>query len=470
MNFETSQLGRLPTELLLIILDSLCETIRPGLKQKPQLYSTRHIHSLSLVCRRLRHLSVPRLFHHLKCTNAQQLVLLKEKCMNDAWFARLIRQLDLGLDLGDTDSLDILLSLLPLLESLEWLDVDAEQVDANLLAMINAHPTLNTVAIHDLLPDDLRDLSTSTSPSLSKILLYSVVSDCTFTLQCPTLHALMSRRPRLAHLILRDGTNIKRGAGTLSLPGLENLDIHLYHQPSSPMSWLPAFVERHTSLHTIKFIGDMSGSIWRSNADIRFSLQFIDAVESEALALATALNAFTVSRTSRALSLVDWEVTAIEITIQGPAGVAALSMASSLAPSISSLEIRMPRLMSSPLIHVDDLILALSRFPSLQVLKLRDTYRHFLFKGHLPPSDSAQKTSYCMIANAALQWLMSRVAQSVLSLQLVNITDEGHDRAGHSLHPWRLKAAYRVQSNRDLESHGTPEFVMNYRYKGGVQR
>ncbi|KAJ7156905.1 hypothetical protein C8R43DRAFT_997666 [Mycena crocata] len=457
----------LPAELLLLLIDSLCFTSRIEAQKSSVIsYSTRHIHPLSLVCFRLRQLCIPRLFCSLRCTSTQQLVLFKAKCIQDAHFARLIRKLDLA----NVESLDILASLLSLLKSLEWLDLDAEQVDPNLLAIVNTYPNLTTVAVRDALPENLRDWSLSTSSSLSKILLPSVLSDNCFPLECPALHALMSRRTRLAHLILCDKRSIRRGAGTLFLPGLEKLSIHLYLEPTCPMPWLPAFVERHPSLSTITYIGDLRGSIWRSNANLQFPLQFLDALEREDLRLATFLNAFTISRTSSASPLNEWEITAVEVTIEEAAGFAALRLASALAPRTSSLVIQMPRHGSRHCIRVDDLLLALGRFPSLQALSFRDTYRHFLFKGHLPPSDAVQnktsdKTSDCMVANAALRWLISRVAQCSLRLELVDITDEGHDREGHSLYPWRLKAAYRVQSNRDLEPHGTPELVVHYRYK-----
>ncbi|KAJ7156864.1 hypothetical protein C8R43DRAFT_406886 [Mycena crocata] len=272
--------------------------------------------------------------------------------LSNVSMVRVVQCLSRKLDLANVESLDILASLLSLLKSLEWLDLDAEQVDHNLLATVNSHPNLTTLAVRDPLPDVLRDLASSTSLSLRKLLFLSVVSDCSLTLRCPTLHALMSRHLRLAHLILRDETNIKRGAGTLSLPGLEKLDIYLYYPQTSLMSWLPAFAERHTSLNTIKFIGDMRGSIWRSNADLQFPLQFIDAMEREALTLAAALSGFTISRTRTASSLNDWEVSALEMTMLKAAGVAALGIASKLVPRTSSLAIRMPRLESSQLIHV----------------------------------------------------------------------------------------------------------------------
>ncbi|KAJ7156904.1 hypothetical protein C8R43DRAFT_997665 [Mycena crocata] len=456
----TTDLLALPAEVLLMILDPLSPTRRIDKQNSVISCSSRDIRSLSLVCRRLRQLCITRLFCSLRCTDAHQLMLLSAKCTQDSYFARLIRKLDIM----DVASPDILPSLLSHLESLEWLDLDAEQLDAGLLATVNTYPNLTTVAVRDLPLDDLEDLSSSASLSLSKILVPSAVSSCSFPLQCPALQSLMSRSPRLTHLILRGEVNILCGAGTLSLPGLEKLDIKVYRRPTYPMSWLSGFVDRHPSLKTISFLGD--SSLWRRNPDILFPLQFIDAMESKGLTDASALDAFSLFRSRAALSLDDWEVTELQITIVTAAGVSALTIASSLAPHLSSLVIRMSRYGSQG-ICINHLISTLASLSCLRVLSLHGTFRHLRepVSHESPHSKPLRKTSTCIVAHAALRSVISRLVQSTLSLDIIHITDEGNDVERPYRFPWSLKATYLVSAYRKPEVDGTPELFMNERYK-----
>ncbi|KAJ7132251.1 hypothetical protein C8R44DRAFT_773541 [Mycena epipterygia] len=463
---ESSQLLRLPNELLLIILDFLREATRG--ERGNWFYSTRHVHSLSLVNQRLRQLCLPLLFSSLKLRDTQQLQLLNTKCTEDVRFATLIKKLDL-LDLFDEELPDFL-RLLGRLKSLEWLDLVGDQVDASLLATVNSHPNLTTFAVCDPHLRALKSFSTSTSASLSlsKILINSAVLTCTSTLQSPALYSLMNRNPRVAHLVLSDSMHIKAGPGNLLFPGLETLVIGVYCEPTFLMSWLPAFAERHTSLKTITFTGDRRGSSWTRNPEILFPLQFIDAVDREALTHTVALSAFSISRAGSTPSLDEWPVTELQITIVKPAGVAGLTIASFLAPQISSLDIRIAR-HGRRLIRMDDLVSPISRFPSLRRLELHNVYEHLRFDRRalraLPSSAPGRKASKCMDAHTALRWVTARAAQCSSSLDLIHITDQGHEVENGTTHLWRLKATYQVQRNlRYIEFHGRPELIMAKRY------
>ncbi|KAJ7355378.1 hypothetical protein DFH08DRAFT_498217 [Mycena albidolilacea] len=194
-------------------------------------------------------------------------------------------------------------------------------------------------------------LSSSTSLSLSKIRVQSTSSGLLFGLRYPALHSLMGRSPRVAHLVVRDELNIRLGPGDLLVSGLETLDIGVYKRPTSVMAWLPAFAERHADLRTIKFSGH--ASIWTQNPDILFPLQFIDTLERESLAGSVDLHAFSISRTISASSLDDWQVAHLQMEITKEAGVSAMKIASSIAPRVSSLIVRMPRWGKQPF-HPDD--------------------------------------------------------------------------------------------------------------------
>ncbi|KAJ7089813.1 hypothetical protein B0H15DRAFT_272837 [Mycena belliarum] len=358
---------------------------------------------------------------------------------------------------------DVLLSLLSCLQSLEWLDTCSRQVDADLLVAANRHPSLKTVALRDC----RLKLSALASMSFSKVLIHSALSNHTLALQSSELHSLVSRIPRLARLVLRGDKNIEMGPGTLLVSGLEFLDIDLSLKPTSPMSWLPDFVDRHKTLKIIKFTGDRDGSSWCHNPDILFPLRFIDALDREDLCRAVALTAFSISCNGRA-SVETWPVTELQMMIAKPAGLAALSIAASLAPQLSSLILRMPPYDIQP-VRIDDLLSALACFPSLRRLDLRYVYPNLRWEGPtpwaLPPSNMGQLVSECMVAHAALHWMTSRIAERTSTLELVHLFDEGFDGKGCLVHQWTFDATYQVRrSFGAVEIHGTPKMDMASRF------
>ncbi|KAJ7173666.1 hypothetical protein C8R46DRAFT_1083584 [Mycena filopes] len=421
------------------------------------------------------------MFSCLKIRDTHQLRLLNIKCLEDSEFGGLIRRLDLGRVMSPEERADatrlyrygpdILPPLLPHLPSLQWLYLATPQLSGQLLAALNAHPKLATIAICDMNLGTLRTLSASTTLSLSKIRVHTAMSDLTFTLGSAALHSVMSRSPRLVHLSLRDVRNIKSGPGpgSLFLPGLEKIDLGLHAEPTYPMSWLPNFVARHASLHLITFYGEF----WSQNPDITFPLQFLDEVTRKSLARTIHLRAFSISRPSSASSsLDDWPPTELDVTIDKGAGVSGLMTASSLAPHTSVLVVRMSRSAKQP-VHIDDVVSSLSLFPSLKRLELHCLNRHLLYEGCppwvLPPPDihGSRKTSRCTGAHAALLWIAAQVAHAV-PLESVRITDEGTDveNTPRFRHPWRLEATYQIRRNRDLEFHGIPDSLhMAERYR-----
>ncbi|KAJ7777364.1 hypothetical protein B0H16DRAFT_1505240 [Mycena metata] len=397
--------------------------------------------------------------------------------MVDVKFASLIRRLSLVPPAQRREerrlssyASDILPVLLPRLQSLEWLDLHATQMDVTLLALVNSYPRLGTVGISDYNLDALRMLAASTSLSLSKIRVHQADINCTFTRQCSELDTLMSRGPRIAHLALRDGRNLK--SGTLFLPGLEKLGISIPFRPVTSLSWLPAFVERHTSLQFIKFAA--SNRTWSQIPEIAFPLQFIDQLTRESLALAVDLDALSICRTASASSLDDWHVVALEISILGDAGISGLRIVSSITPHVSSLVVRMP-LHGKFHLHFHDLISSLSIFPRLRRLELHRVSKNLVFEDQapwvlLPPNlRPAAKTSKCIGAHSALLSIAAQVAR-VTALDFLHITDQGTDlelseNGKRFRHPWSLKATYEIQQNGDLEFHGTPQLNVANRYQ-----
>ncbi|KAJ7777365.1 hypothetical protein B0H16DRAFT_1505243 [Mycena metata] len=486
----SSQLVWLPAELLLIIVDFLCETRVTGPskgRRRPKTISsstsTLHVRSLSVVCRRLRQLCLGRLFSRMRISHFKQLHLFMAKCTVDVGFASLTRELDLAHVIsqdGEDAQLvarygcDILPALLPCLQSLEWLDLDETQIDANLLAIVNSHPTLVTLGIYDEHLYALRRLSSSTSLSLSKIRVYETRLDCVYTRDCLELDTLMRRGPRIPSLSVQEGGNSQHG--TLSLPGLEKLDVQIASQHAASISWLPAFAGRHTSLHLIKFSALKLSALnwtWSRTPDVKFPLQFIREVERESLASAVHLKAFSISRTKSASSLDDWCVVALELKIIKAAGISGLRIASSIVPHISSLILGIFRF-AKP-IHADNVVSSLSLFPCLRQLELHSLHRHLLYEGHAPwilPSPDTSPVgniSGCINAHSAILWIVACVARTT-RLEFFHFTDEGFDlevseHEKRFSHPWSVKATYEIQRNNDLEFHGVPKLHVANRYR-----
>jgi hypothetical protein len=227
------------------------------------------------------------------------------------------------------------------LKSLRRLELDADQVNADLIAAVNAHPKLHTVTIHDTHLDTLGTLASSTSLSLSKILINSAILESARSRQASALRCLMSQRPRLRHLILRDKSILRDGGCILFLPGLEKLDITVYSEPTFPMAWMPAFVARHHSLAVITFSGDKFNP-WKRNPDLLFPLQFLDAVERHSsLARAVFITSFSISRPGSLSSVDDWPVAELELALFKAIGISSFKIASTIAPRLSSLIVTM---------------------------------------------------------------------------------------------------------------------------------
>ncbi|KAK7031513.1 hypothetical protein R3P38DRAFT_818276 [Favolaschia claudopus] len=275
----------LPAELLLIIICFLRQTYgyHRGDDENYTIY-TRHVAALSVVCRHLRQLCLPVLFSHIKIKRMDQFHLLASKCEMEPEFAFRIRKLDLFClypsPNHQTAYSDILTTLLPRLRSLTWLNFHVKIIDIALLSLFNSHPKLATVAISDINLLDLGRLSKSTSLSLSKLRVPYALSTTSFGFH-PTYRSLARRGLRIARLKVRDTCCIKAGPGTLTVSGLEELEIPLNRdrQPTFPMAmaWLPTFASRHDNLSLVTF----NLFQWECGPDVPFASQFLAALDRE---------------------------------------------------------------------------------------------------------------------------------------------------------------------------------------------
>ncbi|KAJ7460742.1 hypothetical protein FB451DRAFT_1563201 [Mycena latifolia] len=420
------------------------------------LRSIRDLRSVSVVNRRLRQLCLPLIFRITRCTSWERFQQLAAKCTANPGFARLIRRLDLF----EVHTRDVLFGLLPCLTSLTWLHVDANQVNARLLTAVNSHLTLATAAVYNLHLIPLRQLLRSTNQPFSKILICKTTIDRCLTLGSEALRAVVERGAKFAHLVLQasDKVNFEHGGGGL-LPGLDQLDLRMYGPSMSVETWLPLFVRRHRNLSIIKFF-DPPSFFWSDNRDVPFAFQFIRAISGASYVDARP-KSFSITYIVSWTSLDDWEVVQLELMIPSPSGMSALRAASILAPRLSSLDLTMHGIYATTPIHIYDFAEPFSHLTALRTLHVTNAYRHLHFGGQSPWLSSqrvrdALGTSVSVIAHNAMRWYMTRVAHQATSLELIHITDAGHDGKGRFSHPWTLRASFRVRNNgiRDLEVVG----------------
>ncbi|KAF7357000.1 hypothetical protein MVEN_01036600 [Mycena venus] len=510
---EPSQFSALPTEVLLIILGELYETHYFPVRRQPGGFvdynpsraistafrSIGNLRSISVVNQRLRLLCVPLLFKITRCTSLERLKQLRAECTVNPEFARRIEFVQplllyisglkydaRQLDVVETDTEDVLHELLPCLTSLARLDLNAERFDVRLLAAVNSHPILATVAIHELNSPGLHALEMlvlSTDLPFSKILFST--TPVTHRFAPISVRALAQRGARFSYLFLHGLLEIRDGSGDLpDLPGLEQLDLSLR---DSIQSWLPHFVQRHAHVHTISFTDwqymytlDIPGN------EMPFAPQFLNALRSEGL-FRVRLDSFSIARPASWTSLKDWKVVKLELRLDdarlvSSSGFSALEAATMLAPGISSLDIILPNshfvsMFTPASTHIDEFAKSLSSMPSLRTLHLTNAYASLSAGGETPwilPSSKralraareARGTSSCVTALDALRWYGARIVQQAPVLELVHVTDGGTDGRGRFTTPWRLEASFRVRCNgaRDLEIVGTPKLEMAPKY------
>ncbi|KAK7031578.1 hypothetical protein R3P38DRAFT_820708 [Favolaschia claudopus] len=471
-----SPLLSLPTELQLITVHFILSD-NDGSKR---VSGTRSLLPLSLACRHLRQLCLAPLFSRLKITHTDRLRVFGAQCAEDVAFASAVKQLDLShvkspeereswdkwmKDRSKQRYLygpDLLPTLLPLLKSLERLDVAANQIDANLLAVIDSHPKLLTVAVNDPELSFLRLLASSTPLSMSKISVLAAYSGYSLGFECPDFHSLLKRGLRVTQLILRDESNIPLGPGASVISGLENLVIH---GSKPPPLWLSNFVESHSGLRSITF----HGSQWMQNPTVTFPSRFQGAIGAQSPAHKVDLLAFSVSRSGFPSSLDEWPVTHLDLKFVG-IGISVLKIASMLASRTSSLTIRMCRFEQNA-VDPNDLISLCCLFPSLRRLEFHHVYRHLVHAGQSPwpiplVSDSDRPISECVVAHSALRWLSARLAQTTPSLDVIQFADDGFDYGkGSDSYIWTLEVSYQVGYNRSIEYYGTPRFDMERKYR-----
>ncbi|KAJ7284638.1 hypothetical protein C8J57DRAFT_1461861 [Mycena rebaudengoi] len=444
---QPSPLVTLPAELLLEIVGYLSAYWSPR--------ASRDICSLSRVNHQFRQFCLPSLFSYLKYERPNQLLQLESKLISDLGFAQLIRTLNLDSEEFRFDPTHQLLTILPRLESLSYLLVHPAILDEQLLAAINRHPNLATVAVHDphlkLLSTSFPNATPSLFPKLS--LNYAIITrELLFTIHNSPL--ITTGGLHIQQLILHhDSVPADGGAfGKWYFHGLEELRLGMRESHD----WLSGFIKTHPDLRTISFHAP-GFQPWCRNTSIPSSAQFWDALHAEGLQHAVSLGGIAISRTP--LSQQDWKVTELYLNLELSV-LDVLRLASRFYSNVSVLTLN---LALQTTLHIDDFIDALSQFPLLRRLELVEAHKHLTFGDQRPWENAHElkavvRQSGCVESSAAMHWFLTRIARRISSVEILRHSDKGSDWDGPTARgsswAWTTDALYHVDGGS-----GGPELV-----------
>ncbi|KAJ7350481.1 hypothetical protein DFH08DRAFT_111584 [Mycena albidolilacea] len=482
----TSPFLALPAELLLIILGELCDIHYFHSRADPPYLHIRSntcrsingLRAISMVNQRLRNVSLCILFEISRCPSSEKFEQLSAKCTTDSQFARFIVQLDVV----DVDTRQLLPELLPFLTSLVRLDLNADALDAHLLTIANAHPTLLTVAIPVALLSHLETLMNIPDLPFSKILVSKTIDSNTIVnghKHSPNFGifpTMVQRGASFSRLTLRDKfITDATGARSLTLPGLKHLDLIFFSKSRTTLfvqSWLLPFARRHTHLTMIKFTHSGTGRGWERlhyTSGVPFAPEFLAAVSADGIS-GVHLCLFSIARPGASWSsLKDWDVMHLDLEVTNPAsGISALKLASVFAPHLSSLHVVLPvkRWNTLPC-HIDEFVEPFASVPFLRILSLSNGYANLQADEPSPwmttlgSTENTYGTAAWVTALHAMQWYMTRVAQSATGLERIHVTEQGGGRVRRSGDPTILKASFMVVTSRngarELEILGSPK-------------
>ncbi|KAJ7818175.1 hypothetical protein B0H14DRAFT_2840220, partial [Mycena olivaceomarginata] len=145
-------------------------------------------------------------------------------------------------------------------------------------------------------------------------------------------------------------------------------------------------------------------------------------------------------------------------------GISALKLASVFAPRLSSFHVVLPvkRWNTLPC-HIDEFVEPFASVPFLRILSLSNGYVNLQADEPSPwmttlgSTQNTYGTAAWVTVLHALQWYMTRVAESATGLERIHISEQGGRRSGD---PTILKASFMVVTSRngarELEILGSP--------------
>ncbi|KAJ7794308.1 hypothetical protein B0H14DRAFT_126831 [Mycena olivaceomarginata] len=202
-------------------------------------------------------------------------------------------------------------------------------------------------------------------------------------------------------------------------------------------------------------------------SDVPFARDFLAAVSADDIP-DVYLHSFSITRPGASWSsLKDWDVVHLDLEVTNHAsGISALKLASVFAPRLSSLHVNLPvKIWSSLPCHIDEFVEPFASVPFLRILSLSNGYANMQADGlsswmtTLGSTENTYGTAAWVTALHALQWYMTRVADSATGLERIHVTEIGGGRVRRPGDPALLKASFMVVSRngaRELEILGSP--------------
>ncbi|KAJ7584341.1 hypothetical protein C8J56DRAFT_1027690 [Mycena floridula] len=403
-------------------------------------YASSTVVSLSLVNHLFRRICFPFLFSYIKCKGGKMLQKLEDECLAHSAFTSFVVIIDFYIDYGSRDTvLSVQDGLVRLLEhclpSLVWLELHDIPINLSapgLLIAINAHHSLETIAI----TSRSFDISLPPPPSSLEKLLIANLWDTS-----KLVSVVQPRNVTVSHLHI-DNRGVLLPLETLAIRGLRALSITeaAGDRNAQVVDKLRALVAHHPGLTNI--ILKSASSHW---TDCQFSKpyisSFLDAVEARSLWEAMELTEIALSPSQSQWS---WEVTGLVMTVRSSWSLETISLAGTMFPKISSLTIG---LLDEVQVHIDNFVTLISQhFLNLRVLNLTWIHPALNFTQPLAPSGMEKPGVPFHDVSACMRWLAWRIFEASSSTIKISIHKSNSLFARQSP-PGFLSASYRPRRN-----------------------
>ncbi|KAJ3727930.1 hypothetical protein F5878DRAFT_710232 [Lentinula raphanica] len=344
----------------------------------------------------------------------------------------------------------IITRILPQLEKLCYVEL-SNRFSSALLKVILARPTVTSVLVHHLPPQDMHD------HDLSKVTLSSQsLGDLN---PYPSLERCMEHGMKVARLKVEiHGPLDSERFRSKIYHGLKELRVCTDSsiQPFTTSSWLPALSSTHPTLNEIWFEN------WRRNdlaflpPDFMFS--FIKESKKQDLRNFFIIQHIGLHKATGQSSHV-WYVMGLKLTaVRGYTPlIEIVALIASSFPRLEELTLDLDSNNSKAAYSGDDLVAVLGQFSSLRSLTLRDVFKRLRFeRNNFQPvvrridSEDTRPVILLVRAKTGILRYALRIAKEVKSLEKIYLDDNGREHGDRNLLWSLLGRLHVVNSNRDI--------------------
>ncbi|KAE9394419.1 hypothetical protein BT96DRAFT_978532 [Gymnopus androsaceus JB14] len=400
----------LPPELLCSIVEYLayvpeiCHCERPETHFRTVSPDLVHV---SLVNRHCRRICLPFIFAHVRI-KSYNMRKLRDCCISNPAIAYSIKMLKASY--CDKDGPEAFCELLPHLGRLACVDMRGNALNVAINHAMHQHPTISRILVGQLI---------SMPPEFAPSDMSRVVAKCS-EIYAPTLTErnepveklvrYLAQGMKVARLDIHLPERLEENFGRQTFPGVQGFHLYLGYGLVLT-SWLPGITATHPQLRKIQFFDQ--GYYFRRHHSFPFLSPVLDEV-SQGYSSAFFPKSVTLNRPSP-LGVV-WLVTGLNLIVSSSL-IDTLLLVSKHFPHIDTLALD---LAEQTKYNVDDLIVALARFPSLRILHLTEIFsqlrcvkekkeRPWKPMRPLDKPDRAQK--HAAAVESRIQWYASRIAE-----------------------------------------------------------